>query len=107
MTVGIDMEETKRFELTRTDTFVQKNFTHSEQEYCFSKTLPHIHLAGFFCAKEAYRKATQDMCDFLELSVVHLKSGKPVLHKRGAAIYGAISISHTQKHAIAMCIETP
>lgn len=60
MAVGVDIEDINRFE-NKSQTFLNKVFTKSEQEYCLSKAIPASHFAVRFCAKEAVIKALNSM----------------------------------------------
>ena len=80
--------------------------------YAFSKSLPAQHLCGFFCAKEAYIKASgKRKVDLRKIEVVHDDSGAPLLliHVE-AEVDGAnlmeisLSISHTREYANAVVI---
>lgn len=56
MSVGVDIEDIKRFE-NKSQEFLDRVFTKNEQEYCLSKAKTASHFAVRFCAKEAVTKA--------------------------------------------------
>lgn len=60
MTIGIDIEEINRFK-NKSQEFLDRIYTKSEQEYCLSKTHSARHFAVRFCAKEAVIKALNSM----------------------------------------------
>ena len=60
LSVGIDIEDIKRFDkysVDKKNRFLEKIFTKSEIDYCFSYKTPSKHLAARYCAKEACVKA--------------------------------------------------
>lgn len=95
-------------------------FTEGEREYCFSKSRPHVHLAGRFAAKEACLKAlgmglSGEGIDgaLRDVEVVAGISGKPALKVRGRVegtgrrkkVYQyTVSISHSGDFAVASVI---
>jgi holo-[acyl-carrier protein] synthase len=101
--IGIDIEETKRFKLKRTSAFIKKTFSASEISYAYSRTKPHLHLCGMFCAKEAYCKASAKKLDPLKIELGHEKSGKPYLLTNGKKNSDfELSISHCDTYAVAI-----
>ncbi|KAJ2737625.1 fatty acid synthase alpha subunit Lsd1, partial [Coemansia sp. BCRC 34301] len=54
--VGVDIELIADINIEN-ETFVERNFTVGEQEYCWSRANPHASFAGKWCAKEAVIKA--------------------------------------------------
>jgi len=60
LSIGVDIEDISRFE-EKSDEFLDRIYTKSEQEYCFSKQNPASHFAVRFCAKEAVIKALNSM----------------------------------------------
>jgi phosphopantetheine--protein transferase-like protein len=102
--VGIDIEETSRFENVDAN-FLKKNFTASEIRYCLEKTKPHIHFAGIFCAKEAVRKTYHKAISFKSIEVSHEKSGKPKVSIKNKNRNYIVSISHTKDVAIAIILK--
>ena len=60
MNIGCDIEKISRFKgktREKDEKFLNRLFTPSELEYCFSKAKPEESLCARFCAKEAYIKA--------------------------------------------------
>ena len=60
LAVGIDNEDIKRFDkysVDRNNRFLEKIYTKSEIDYCFSYKTPAKHLAARYCAKEACVKS--------------------------------------------------
>ena len=112
--VGIDVEEIARFKLDRKHHFITSYFTEEECDYAYSRPRPEQHLCGFFCAKEALRKAGIK-APYKEISIGHDVSGKPfvlLLHKAGKAGSKnlnrakrvSISISHAKGIATAIAL---
>ncbi len=105
--VGIDIEQTKRFENMLTRFSVKtllRFFSQQELDYCFSKKYPHIHLCGIFCAKEAFFKATNMKIPFNKINILHDKNGAPKIFIENAEFSSDISISHTDDYAVAIVI---
>jgi holo-[acyl-carrier protein] synthase len=116
MKLGTDIEEVKRFNLSRDNAFLQKVFTNLELDYAFGKSIPAQHLCGFFCAKEAYIKAIGDRkVDLRSIEICHNESGAPFicviesdlnvesgLNLKSEKIL--VSISHTKEFATATVI---
>jgi phosphopantetheine--protein transferase-like protein len=106
--IGLDTEEIARFKnIKKNSTFIENNFTSTEKEYCFTKTMPERHLAGIFCVKEAVRKVINKEINFKKINVTHSKEGKPLIRIIGAKtkIKFKVSITHTKELAIAMVIK--
>jgi holo-[acyl-carrier protein] synthase len=121
MVVGVDLIEITRVKrvLTRYgDRFLARVFTPAEIRYCRGR-LPE--LAVRFAAKEAVSKAlgvgmrmiARDGIDWRDVEVIGDRRGKPLVHLYGRAaeranVLGltewAISLSHTQEHAIAFVV---
>ncbi len=106
MKVGIDIESVKRFsQFKKGDTFIKRIFTKQEQKYCFSKSIPAIHLAGMYCAKEAFRKTLEKKyVSFDTIEIKHNQKGKPLIRQKKDTSTYAVSISHTRDIAIAIVI---
>ncbi len=79
--IGIDLAETARyrFESDRLEHFSRKIYTDEEMLYAMRKRARHEHLAGFFAAKEAARKAFGCAIPWRQVGVTHEASGKPAL----------------------------
>lgn len=105
---GIDIVEVERIEkaVKRSgDDFLRKIFTSREVEYAKSKRLSAMHLAGRFAAKEAVLKAfSRGQFNFKDIEILNDDVGRPfcVLNKNGFDIL--ISISHTEKYAVACAV---
>ena len=116
MKVGIDVIELERLkEISENKTKLSKIFTVNEIEYFnkFSEKLSHI--AGFFCAKEAFVKAFGtgfgENVSPLDIEILHEDSGKPFVNLLSAKLLNSlnqnkieISISHSKTIATAICI---
>ena len=111
--VGIDIIETKRFKEQKP--CFAKMFCEHELEYANKFSDPHVHLAGFWAAKEAFLKALGTGITSLELNkicVLHDANNKPYLEidddtKQKLGVQAKtfeISISHTKEIACAICI---
>lgn len=111
--IGIDVVETKRF-VDEKQSF-EKMFCESELEYARKSIEPHVHLAGFWAAKEAFFKALGTGITTLGLNkicVLHDKNHKPYLFiddqtRQKFDLLGKdieISISHTKQIAVSICI---
>lgn len=108
--IGIDISDIARFRTPKmrgNASFIQKNFTTREREYCFSYRDPAPHLAGTFAAKEAVRKVYGDKPMMLaDIEVRHRTSGKPEIwinSTRSRILL--ISISHNATIAIAIALK--
>lgn len=108
--IGIDIVETKRFEKVNTKIFDQR-----EIDYARLSSDAHVHLAGFWAAKEAFLKALGEGITSLALNqicVLHDQKGRPyiALSDEQKQKFGVVdktielSISHTKDIATAVCI---
>ncbi len=115
MNVGIDILEISRFANLENDKIkLKKIFTKHEIEYFnkFSNKL--IHMAGIFCAKEAFVKALKVGFNKgitpTDIEILHNENGSPYIHitEKLKAFIGNkdvdISISHSNTDATAICI---
>ena len=90
--------------------FLDKIFSKDEQLYCFSKPNPYIHFSGKFAAKEAVLKAILSSGSIKQLSfsnifILNDNNGAPkVKIKDLSNVAIKISISHTERQAIAFAI---
>ena len=111
--IGIDIIETKRFKEQKP--CFAKMFCEHELEYANKFSDPHVHLAGFWAAKEAFLKALGTGITTLELNkicVLHDENNKPYLEidddlKQKLGVQDKtfeISISHTKEIAASICI---
>lgn len=103
--IGIDIEDIKRFKLSRNNRFILNNFTRNEIEYSYSKANPEKHLCGFFCAKEALLKTIKKDYLLKNIEVTHQKSGKPSIRilKTNKHKF-KLSISHAKDYGCAIVI---
>lgn len=106
--IGIDIEEINRFvKYNKDDYFVINYFSKEEIEYCYSQSKPYMHLAGKFCAKEAFIKSisSEDFhkLDFKDIKVINDKNGKPQIVCDKLPQYSfKVSISHSKDTATAI-----
>jgi len=108
MAVGVDIEDINRFE-SKSQGFLDRIFTKSEQDYCLSKSISAGHFAVRFCAKEAVTKALNSMGinhpQFNQIEVCHDQNGCPKIKLPEVAEYNNlkidVSLSHDKTKAIA------
>lgn len=113
---GIDITSVQRMETLCTGTgFEQRYFTEAERAYAAQYRYPYEHLAGCFCAKEAFAKALgTGIRDFAlkDVEVTHDEMGRPFLlfhHHLAKRIQQqrlefSLSISHCTEYAVASVI---
>ena len=115
--IGTDIIEIDRIEkvINRTNTFIEKSFTHNEIEYFKLKGLKANVIAGNFAAKEAISKALGTGFrgfGLKDIEVLRDELGKPIVNLSDN-IYKLldikdfnmhISISHSKKNAIAYAV---
>ncbi|MGI6030480.1 MAG: holo-ACP synthase [Eubacteriales bacterium] len=111
--IGVDVIEVERIrELCQRSGFEERFFTPGEQAYFSEFKHPYEHIAGFFCAKEAFSKAIgTGIRDFSlqEVEVIHDSMGRPSLRFTGRLqqrmqqqkLRFFLSISHCSQCAIA------
>ncbi len=116
---GVDLIETSRIRMAVTrygSRFLTRVYTESEIAYCRGRPLE---LAARFAAKEAVSKALgigllhpEGVC-WRDIEVNSDERGKPSLHLAGKAARRAkemglttfaLSLSHTQEHAVAVVV---
>ena len=118
--IGVDLVECARIEhsLERFgERFLHRVFTDGEIEYCNSMKFPARHLAARFAAKEAVSKAfgtgIGKSMGWRDIDVRKKPSGEPYLVLSGGAEELAknrgitkshITLSHTDKHAMAQVV---
>ena len=107
MAIGVDIEDIKRFE-NKSQKFLDRIYTKSEQEYCLSKKLPEKHLAVRFCAKEAVIKALSGLNiahpSLNQIEIYHNENKFPqirLLNKSDNKLTFQVSLSHDRTKAIA------
>lgn len=115
---GIDIVPVINFQkLVAKKTFLTRNFTVSEIEYCKKKHNSAVHFAGKFAAKEAVSKALKlewkEGLNWKEIEIQNKISGAPYAILQGHAknIFTKknftkleISISHCSEYAIAIAV---
>jgi holo-[acyl-carrier protein] synthase len=117
---GVDIVETRRIEEAferHGERFAKRLYTPDEMAYCAKFKNPAERYAARFAAKEAAFKALgtgwREGVRWRDVEVTHLKSGKPELRLTGRAralanqmrvTRIAISISHSDRYAIAQVI---
>jgi len=106
MGIGVDIEEVTRFsnkKYEKNKLFYEKIFTKQEIKYCLSKIDPYPHFTARFCAKEAAIKALNNKKIKLTEIEIKIENEKPTL-QLPKKISGMVSISHTEKYALAVVI---
>jgi holo-[acyl-carrier protein] synthase len=117
---GIDIIEVARVETARErhgERFLKRIFHPAETAYCLSHKFPGPFLAARFAAKEAISKAFGTgigaQLGWQDMEIGRKDSGEPrvILHGKGLELLarrGArcvhVTLSHTEKHAVAMAI---
>ncbi len=101
--IGTYTAKTEDFLIDINSDFAKKSFTGYELDYCYKRTRPQIHLAGIYCAKRALLEL--NAVNLNEVEIKHEKSGKPIAFIRKKKFSGDISISHTEKLAIAIAVD--
>lgn len=111
MAIGVDIEDINRFE-GKSQRFLDRIFTKSEQEYCLSKAISASHFAVRFCAKEAVTKALNSMGinhpQLNQIEIYHGAKGCPKVKLPDTKEYSGlnieISLSHDRTKAVAFVI---
>ena len=105
--VGIDIIEVARFKkmpYVSNKNFYKKIFTASEINYCTKFSEPYKHFAGKFAIKEAVIKSITKNVKLSDIVTNHKKS-KPTVSIKGNKQYQfLVSLSHEQRHAIAVVL---
>ena len=112
LSVGIDIEAINRFDKYSTDKnnrFLEKIYTKSEIDYCFSYKTPAKHLAARYCAKEACVKALTKLgikdVYYNQIEVYRDNFGgvsiRLVNKKKYSKIFLELSLSHSKDTAVA------
>ena len=90
--------------------FLDRIYTKTEQDYCQSKSIPQMHYAGRFAAKEAVMKALKssglhEPIPFKSIEIRSGDNGEPIVDLHFPCNGQCrVSISHTNDHAIASAI---
>ena len=111
--IGTDIVEVDRINellLRSAKFFKNRVFTTLEQKYCDSKSLPSIHYAGRFAAKESIIKAVKSSgyknpIPFKDIEILSCDSGAPIVNLHFVSEGECkVSISHTESHATASAL---
>ncbi|MBS3735709.1 MAG: holo-ACP synthase [Candidatus Bipolaricaulota bacterium] len=111
--IGIDIVKVPRLKqlVDRWDRkFLDRVFTDTELDYCFSARRKHEHLAGRFAAKEAVIKALGEKIPWKSINVESERNGRPfVLVERDEGKDNLnenlhISITHLEDYALAIAV---
>ena len=111
--IGTDIVEVDRINkllLRSGELFKNKVFTIPEQKYCDSKSLPSVHYAGRFAAKESIIKAVKSSgyknpISFKDIEILPSDSGAPLVSLHFILKCECkVSISHTKTHATASAL---
>ena len=112
--IGVDIENIDRFtglDRTQDGSFLNKIFTQSELEYCFSKKMAAHHLAVRYCAKEAVVKALTSVgkpsIGYSDIEIINDKNGLPGVKISKADfddLQIKLSLSHCADKAIAFTV---
>lgn len=115
--VGVDVELLTELNLDN-ETFIERNFTKSEQEYCFKSANPQASFTGTWSAKEATFKAlgvkSQGAgASLIDIEIIRDSNGAPKVQLLGKAQEAAtkagvknvnVSISHDDFQATAVAL---
>ena len=119
MKVGVDLVDVPAFgvRFDGRDDLLADTFSEAELEYCRRQKHPWTHLAARFAAREATLKALGSgwagTMSWRDVEVTRDPAGAPSLALNGAAadavakaglIRSALSLSHTESHAIAVVV---
>ncbi|KAL4745702.1 hypothetical protein BDW72DRAFT_186239 [Aspergillus terricola var. indicus] len=115
--IGVDVESIDSINISN-ETFIERNFTASEQQYCQKAPSPQSSFAGRWSAKEAVFKSL-GVCSkgagapLKDIEIENDSNGAPTVKLHGAAAEAAkeagvkhisISISHSDTQAVAVAI---
>lgn len=115
--VGVDVEDISAINIAN-ETFLERNFTEKEQEYCRKAANPQASFAGKWSAKEAVFKSLGVKgkgagAPLKEIEILNSEKGAPVVELHGDAAAEAkkagikeinISISHSDSQAVAVAV---
>ena len=111
--IGTDIVEVDRINkllLSSVESFKNRVFTATEQEYCDSKSSPSVHYAGRFAAKESIIKAVKSSgynnpISFKDIEILPSDSGAPIVDLHFISEWVCkVSISHTEFYATASAL---
>ncbi|KAL6232050.1 hypothetical protein BDW75DRAFT_28846 [Aspergillus navahoensis] len=115
--IGVDVETIESINISN-NTFIERNFTASEQQYCQKAPSPQSSFAGRWSAKEAVFKSL-GVCSkgagapLKDIEIENDSNGAPTVKLHGAAAEAAkeagvkqisVSISHSDTQAVAVAI---
>ncbi|KAL5041326.1 hypothetical protein BDW71DRAFT_169251 [Aspergillus fruticulosus] len=115
--IGVDVETIESINISN-ETFIERNFTASEQQYCQNAPSPQSSFAGRWSAKEAVFKSL-GVCSkgagapLKDIEIENDSNGAPTVKLHGAAAEAAkgagvkqisVSISHSDTQAVAVAI---
>ncbi|KAI9805515.1 MAG: hypothetical protein M1825_000766 [Sarcosagium campestre] len=114
---GVDVESVEAMNIDN-ETFVERNFTQKERDYCRKASSPQASFAGRWSAKEAVFKALGVAgkgagAPLIEIEITNDDKGAPVVSLHGDAALAAkkagiksvdVSISHSDAQAIAIAV---
>jgi len=108
LATGIDIVEVNRFKnFNKKSRLAFNTFTEKELSDCFSRANPSASLAARFAAKEAVVKCIGEI-RYNKIEIKTQKRGRPavkLLDRKLAKMYNfTISISHTDRLAVAVCV---
>ncbi|KAJ4560110.1 beta subunit of fatty acid synthetase [Exophiala dermatitidis] len=117
--VGVDVEDIRAINID-SETFIERNFTAKEREYCNKAPSPQASYAGRWSAKEAVFKSLGVPskgagAPLREIEILNDENGAPKVILHGAALEAAksvgvknvnVSISHSDSQAIAVAVST-
>jgi len=117
--IGVDVEDVNAINIDN-ETFVERNFTAKEQEYCRKAPSPQASFAGRWSAKEAVFKSLGVEgkgagAALKDIEITNDEKGAPVVALHGDAEAAAkkagvksvsVSISHSDSQAIAIAVST-
>ncbi|TVY91744.1 Fatty acid synthase subunit alpha [Lachnellula willkommii] len=117
--VGVDVEDIAAINIEN-DTFLTRNFTDGEREYCLNAPSPQASFAGKWSAKEAVFKSLGVAskgagAPLKDIEIGNDEKGAPIVSLHGDAADAAkkagvkeisISVSHSDTQAIAIAVST-
>jgi phosphopantetheinyl transferase (holo-ACP synthase) len=107
--VGLDVQDVRSLPMAADyweHEFYRGVFAKTEIAYAVVQPEPRIHLAGFWCAKEALRKCDASFASVAldATAVAHDGTGRPYLQWNGVRLPHALSLSHTSEIATAVVV---
>lgn len=110
MELGADIVEIDRIRglASRQPRFLSRVFSRDEIAYCRGKKNPWQHFAVRFAAKEAVWKAVgPGRLSLVDITVARDRRGRPVALVKGRAAAGVkITLSHSERYALAVAVKT-